>query len=143
MSAKVACATLALFCIAFFGPSAGGAAESGGGLTQSAHAGDIARISQEAYEEMLAASVEDRGGVKVEQGDTVRVELFEDAEVLFFTRPGHRAHPGVVAVQIVDQDGLPAVATSGWWAGDAEAFETWFRVFQRRNERLTREWQEE
>ena len=142
MSAKVACAALALFCIVLLGPSARVAAESGGGHTQSAHAGDIARISQEAYEEMLTTSVEDRGGVKIEEGDSLRVDLFEDAEVLFFTRPGHRAHPGIVAVRIINEDGLPAVATSGWWAGDAEAFETWFRVFQRRNERLTREWQE-
>ncbi len=142
MRAKAATAALALlFPLIFTGP-AGAASPSAEGRQVAARA-QIAHITAESFEEMLTASVEDKGGVKTEEGDTLRVELRDEAKVLFFTRPGHRAHPGVVEVRIVEEEAGPGVDTAGWWAGDGEAFEAWFHVFQRRNERLSRQWQME
>jgi hypothetical protein len=143
MRAKAASAALALFSAALFMPLAGLAASGDGGDGRPAQLAHIAPITTEAFDEMLNASVEDQGGIKTEEGDTLRVELHDEAKVLFFTRPGHRAHPGVVEVRIVEEEAGPGVDTAGWWAGDGEAFEAWFRVFQRRNERLSRQWQME
>jgi len=143
MPAKAAYAALALFFAVVLTSPAGLAAAPSSGEGHPAPAAEISPISEAKFQEMLAAVVEEQGNRKMEQGDTLRVELPSEAKVLFFTRPGHWAHPGIVAVQIVEQDGLPTIATSGWWAGDAQAFDTWFKVFQRRNERLSREWQEE
>ena len=143
MPAKAVYTALALFSAAVLMSPAGLAAAPDGGASHPVPAAEIAPISEEGFREMLASAVEEKGGRKIEQGDTLRVELPAEAKVLFFTRPGHWAHPGIVAVQIVEEDGLPSIATSGWWAGDAEAFDTWFKVFQRHNERLSREWQQE
>lgn len=112
-------------------------------LAASSKAPEYARITAEGFQERLTASIEEEGGVKTEDGDTLRVELNEEAKVLFFTRPGHRAHPAIVEVQIVEAENGPSIDTSGWWAGDARAFESWFRLFQRRNERLSRQWQQD
>jgi hypothetical protein len=142
MRAKAASAALALlFPVVLTGPA--GAASPAAQDRPAMPGVQIAHITPEGFEEMLTASVEDKGGVKTEEGDTLRVELRDEAKVLFFTRPGHRAYPGVVEVRIVEQDKGPGVDTSGWWAGDEEAFEAWFRVFQRHNERLSRQWQME
>lgn len=136
MGAKSGSAALALLAlVSFAAPAAAASAPAGGA--------QIAQITRQGFEEMLATSVEDKGGVKTEDGDTLRVELHDEARVLFFTRPGHRAHPAIVEVQIVEAENGPDIDTSGWWAGDARAFEHWFRVFQRRNERLARQWQQE
>lgn len=140
MAAKAASALL--FLVLLSTPAAQAAALAGG----EEHSGlptHVTPISKEAFDEMLASSVEEKGGIETEEGDTLRVELRDEARVLFFTRPGHRAHPGIVEVRIVEEEGGPGIDTSGWWAGDAQAFETWFRVFQRRNERLSRQWREE
>lgn len=142
MRAKAASAALALLSLAVFAGPAGAASQSAEDHQAAARA-QIARITAERFEEMLTASVEDKGAIMTEEGDTLRVELRDEAKVLFFTRPGHRAYPGVVEVRIVEQDKGPGVDTSGWWAGDGEAFEAWFRAFQRHNERLSRQWQME
>ncbi|WP_193368622.1 hypothetical protein [Pelagibius marinus] len=142
MRAKAAFAALALlFPVVFAGP-AGAASPPVEGQQASADS-RVAQITIEGFEEMLTVSVEDKGGIKTEEGDTLRVELRDEAKVLFFTRPGHRAHPGVVEVRIVEEENGPGVDTAGWWAGDGQAFEAWFRVFKRRNERLSRQWQME
>lgn len=125
------------------GSGAGVAASPAAGQEHPAQAANATPISEAAFEEMLTDSVEGKGGVETEQGDTLRVELHEEARVLFFTRPVHPAHPGIVAVEIVEEEGVPSIETSGWWAGDEQAFEIWFKAFERRNERLVREWQEE
>ncbi len=143
MRAKAASAALALLSVVLLTPLSGLAASPKGGDRHPAPSGHIAPISAEAFEEMLTSAVEEQGGVETEEGDTLRVELHDQAKVLFFTRPGHRAHPGIVAVKIVEEGGVHSIDTTGWWAGDAQAFEFWFRVFERRNDRLSREWQEE
>ncbi|MEO3427297.1 hypothetical protein AAFN88_00465 [Pelagibius sp. CAU 1746] len=142
MRAKAASAALALlFPVVFAGPA--GAASPLAEDQQATARAQIAHITTEGFEAMLAASVEDQGGIETEEGDTLRVELRDEAKVLFFTRPGHRAHPGVVEVRIVEEENGPGVDTAGWWAGDGQAFEAWFRVFKRRNDRLRRQWQME
>ncbi|MEQ9609453.1 MAG: hypothetical protein RLN99_17475 [Kiloniellaceae bacterium] len=93
-----------------------------------------------AIDDMLTEAIEVKGGVQRVEGNVLRVELPAENRVLFFTQPGHIAHPGVVAAQIVEHDGIPGIATSGWCAGDAKAFEIWFSAFERRNERLSQEW---
>lgn len=142
MRAKAASAALALL---FSVVSAGSAGAGSPSVEDQQAAADrrIAHITTQGFEEMLTASVEDQGGIKTEEGDTLRVELRDEAKVLFFTRPGHRAHPGVVEVRIVEEENGPGVDTAGWWAGDGQAFEAWFSVFKRRNERLSRQWQME
>lgn len=140
MAAKAASALL--FLVLLSAPAAQ-AASRAGGQEQAALADYVAHISKEAFQKKLTTSVEEKGGVQTEDGDTLRVELRDEAKVLFFTRPGHRAHPAIVEVQIVEAADGPSIDTSGWWAGDGEAFEAWFRVFQRRNERLSRQWREE
>ncbi len=142
MRAKTAFAALTLlFPVVFAGPA--GAGSPSVEDQQAAADRRVAHITTEGFKEMLTTSVEDKGGIKTEEGDTLRVELRDEAKVLFFTRPGHRAHPGVVEVRIVEEAGAPSVDTAGWWAGDGEAFAAWFRVFKRRNERLSRQWQME
>ncbi len=143
MSVKVSSAAIAMLVAVILGPGAGVAASPAAGQEHPAPAAEIAPISAATFDDMLADSVEEKGGVETEQGDTLRVELHEEAKVLFFTRPIHPAHPGIVAVEIVEVEGVPSIETSGWWAGDAQAFEIWFKAFERRNERLVREWQEE
>ena len=143
MSVRIAIAVFALLSGVTLAPATSLAASPTRGEDHPSPPANIAPITQETFDEMLIVSTEEKGGVSSEQGDTLRVELAEEAKVLFFTRPGHRAHPGIVEVRIVEDDGLPSLATSGWWAGDADAFGIWFRVFERRNERLSREWQEE
>ena len=143
MRAKAGSAALALLAVVLLTPLSGLAAAPQGGETHPALPAHIVPITAEAFEEMLASAVEGQGGVEIEQGDTLRVELHDQAKVLFFTRPGHRAHPGIVEVKIVEEGGVHSIDTSGWWAGDDQAFAFWFRVFERRNERLSREWQEE
>jgi hypothetical protein len=136
-------AALALLCLVALAPVTGLAASPRGGDAHPTPPADIAPITEAAFEQRLDDAVAEEGGVHTEEGDTLRVELPDEARVLFFTRPGHRAHPAIVAVEIVEAAGAPGIETSGWWAGDGEAFEIWFRAFERRNERLSREWQEE
>lgn len=93
-----------------------------------------------AIRDMLDEAIEVKGGVQRVDGNVLRVELPAENRVLFFTQPGHIAHPGVVAAQIVEHDGAPGIATSGWCAGDAKAFEIWFSAFERRNGRLSQKW---
>jgi|GEM_PF-5136585 len=140
MCAKTGAAVVALFSFLIMTPPAALAASPKGGEGHPAPGAGITPITTEAFDERLTTSVEEKGGIKVEQGNTLRVELHDEAKVIFFTQPGHRAHPGIVEVRIVEEDGLPGIDTAGWWAGDAQAFEHWFRVFERRNERLSREW---
>jgi len=80
---------------------------------------DVQHITAAAIHDMLTEAVEVKGGVQRVDGNVLRVELPAEQRVLFFTQPGHLAHPGVVAAQIVERDGTPGIATSGWWAGDA------------------------
>jgi hypothetical protein len=124
-----------LFLLACFAPPA---------LTAQAGTSDqIAAISPEAYEKLLSDSVSDEHSVKLEQGTTLRVELAAEEKVLFFTRPGHPAHPGVVEVRIVEAEDGPSLDTAGWWAGDAEAYRDWYLAFKRRNARLSRQWRQD
>ena len=143
MPLRIHASALVLILLASVGAADALATASSSDEAPPAAGAGIAPITREAFEEMLDASIEEKGGAKLEQGDTLRVEPAAEAKVLFFTRPGHRAHPGIVVVRIVEQDGRPGLETTGWWAGDAEAFEDWFRVFARHNERLSREWQAE
>ena len=115
MSVKITIAAFALLSGVTLAPATGLAASPARGEDHPLPPANVAPITQETFDEMLSASTEDKGGVSSEQGDTLRVELAEDAKVLFFTRPGHRAHPGIVEVRIVEDDGLPSLATSGWW----------------------------
>ncbi len=142
MPVRIFFAALALLSAVSLAVPAALAAEPGSSEAHASPVAKIAPITKEAFDEMLVNLVEEKGGVQSEQGDTLRVELAEEARVLFFTRPGHRAHPGIVAVSIIEEDGVPSLDTSGWWAGDAQAFEVWFRVFERHNARLSREWQQ-
>ena len=90
---------------------------------------------------MLDQSTEEDGGLKTEEGDTVRVELAEENRVLFFTTTAHPAHPSVIAVQVVRDDGVPHITTDGWRGGNRVAFDEWFSAFVRRNAHLARKWQ--
>ncbi len=108
-----------------------------------ASAGEISEISEEAFEQMLEDSVTERGGAKVEQGDTLRVELAAESTVMFFTRPTHPAHPAIVSVRVVREEGVPHLFADGWRAGNTTAFEVWFTGFMRQNEGLARQWQED
>ncbi len=114
-----------------------------GGAGKPDRSDPIAAISADAYEKLLSASVAEEHSVQQEQGTTLRVELAAEEKVLFFTRPGHPAHPGVVQVRIVEAEDGPSLDTSGWWAGDAEAYRDWYRAFKRRNARLSRQWRQE
>jgi len=143
MLVRVMCAALAFLITASFTTTTAFATAEEGGRKQGVEADQIAAISKEAFEEMLSTSVEEEGSVKLEQGNTLRVELAAEEKVLFFTRPGHPAHPAVVEVKIVEGDGHPSLDTSGWWAGDAEAYRHWYHAFKRRNARLSRQWQQE
>ena len=143
MPKKISFASLTLLFAVCLASPVGQAASPGLNEAYASPAADISPITKDVFDEMLVNSVEEKGGVKSEQGDTLRVELAEEARVLFCTRPGHRAHPGIVSVSIVEEDGAPSLATSGWWAGDAEAFANWFRVFERHNQRLSREWRQQ
>lgn len=120
-------------------PAAGFAATSSDDHGTGVPAG-VHRITAAAIRGMLDEAIEVKGGVQRVDGNVLRVELPAEQRVLFFTQPGHIAHPGVVAAQIVERDGTPGIATSGWCAGDAKAFEIWFGAFERRNERLSQEW---
>jgi len=120
-------------------PAVGFAATSSDDHSTGGPAG-VHRITAAAIDDMLTEAIEVKGGVQRVEGNVLRVELPAEDRVLFFTQPGHIAHPGVVAAQIVEHDGIPGIATSGWCAGDAKAFEIWFSAFERRNERLSQEW---
>ena len=108
-----------------------------------ASAGEIAEISQEAFEAMLEDSVTGRGGSKVEQGDTLRVELAAESTVMFFTTQAHPAHPAIVSVRVVREEGVPHLFADGWRGGNKTAFEVWFTGFMRHNEGIARKWQED
>ena len=107
-----------------------------------ASAGQISEISEEAFEQMLEDSVTGRGGSKVEQGDTLRVELAAESTVMFFTTPTHPAHPAIVSVRVVREEGVPHLFADGWRGGSARAFNIWFIGFMRHNEAIARKWQE-
>lgn len=134
--ATVLAASLAL-------PAAGLATTPGGDDHRAGDPAGARHTTAAAIRDMLNEALEVKSGVQRPEGDVLRVELPAEGQVLFFTRPGHVAHPGVVVAQIVEHDGVPGIATSGWWAGDAKAFDLWFGAFERRNERLARQWQQE
>ncbi|MEQ8355854.1 MAG: hypothetical protein RH942_09995 [Kiloniellaceae bacterium] len=143
MSSRVAfVALVSVFAVGGL-PAIGDAASPDGMAQRPMQKAAFASITKEAFDEMLMASISEWGGMGTEQGDTLRVELSLENKVLFFTRPSHKVHPGIVIVEIVEEAGVHSLDTSGWWAGDAQAFETWFKVFERRNDRLSRGWQEE
>lgn len=111
--------------------------------TATAQAGTVSEISEQAFQQMLDQSTEEKDGLKTEEGDTLRVELGDENRVLFFTTPTHPAHPAVIGVKLMVEDGVPHILTDGWRAGSESAFEAWFTAFMRRNEGLARKWQEE
>ena len=107
-----------------------------------AGAGEVLPISREAFQQMLDKSTGERGGAKTEQGDTLRVELAAESTVLFFTTPEHPAHPAVVSVTVVREEGVPHITADGWRGGNRRAFDDWFTGFMRHNEAIARKWQE-
>ena len=100
-------------------------------------------ISEQAFQQMLDQSTEEKQGLQTQEGDTLRVELGDENRVLFFTTPAHPAHPAVIDVKLIVEDGVPHIMTDGWRAGSERAFDAWFSAFMRRNEGLARKWQEE
>ncbi|GAB4355169.1 MAG: hypothetical protein Kow00114_05360 [Kiloniellaceae bacterium] len=144
MSGKVLSATFVLLAAVIAAsvmlPPTGLAAASSDGDHEAGGPAEVRHTTAAAIRAMLNEAVETKGGVQRADGNILRVELPAEQQVLFFTRPGHVAHPGVVAAQIVERDGVPSIATSGWSAGDARAFEIWFSAFERRNQRLSQEW---
>lgn len=150
-TARLASALILLAVLVFSGMPAGsaGAASSGtaaGGKAASgrasAEAGDVAQIDEGAFQRMLEEVSGKEGSVRTEDGDTLRVELAEESTVMFFTTPFHPAHPGIVSVKVMREEGVPHVLTDGWRAGDRQAFDNWFTAFVRRNAALVRRWQE-
>ncbi len=144
MSGKVMSAAIVLLAAVLAAsvtlPATGFAAASSDDDHRAGGPAEVQHTSAAAIRDMLKEAVEAKGGVQRADGDVLRVEMAGEHQVLFFTRPGHIAHPGVVAARIVERDGVPSIATSGWSAGDARAFEIWFSAFERRNQRLSQEW---
>ncbi|NIA71553.1 hypothetical protein HBA54_23460 [Pelagibius litoralis] len=108
----------------------------------SAEAGEVSQIDEGAFQQMLEESTGKEDSVQTEEGDTLRVELGGESTVMFFTTPAHPAHPAVVAVKVMREEGVPHILTDGWQAGDRQAFDNWFTAFIRRNAGLVRRWQE-
>lgn len=144
MSGRVLAATFVLLTAVIAAsatlPATGVAAASSADDHPAGGPAEVQHTTAAAIRDMLNEAVETKGGVQRADGNVLRVELPGEHQVLFFTRPGHVAHPGVVAARIVERDGVPSIATSGWSAGDARAFEIWFSAFERRNQRLSQEW---
>ena len=138
-TAQIASALIVCGFLAVFEAPARAEAE----VTASARAGSVAQISVAGFRRMLAESTEEKGGVKTEEGDTLRVELAAENRVLFFTTAAHPAHPAVIAVSLTLEEGVPHIVTDGWRGGNRGAFDVWFQAFTRRNETLARKWQEE
>ncbi len=107
----------------------------------SAEAGEISQIDAATYQNMLEEATVAKGGVKSEEGDTLRVELGAENTVLFFTTPDHPAHPSVIAVKVRREEGVPHILTDGWRAGDQRAFDDWFTAFVRHNAGIVRQWE--
>ena len=117
-------------------------AEAGSGGTASSTVGSVTPIGEEAFQKMLKESTGEKGGMKVQDGSVLRVELAAESTVLFFTTPSHPAHPAVVSVKVMREDDIPRIFTDGWHAGDRRAFDEWFTAFTRRSARLARKWNE-
>lgn len=107
-----------------------------------AKAGVVAEIDEDRFQQMLEESTDEKNGVKTEEGDTLRVELAAENRVLFFTTTAHPAHPSIIAVQVMRDEGVPHITTDGWRGGDRVAFDTWFHAFVRHNQTLARKWQD-
>lgn len=106
-----------------------------------AKAGTVVKIDEDGFQQMLDESTGEKNGLKTEEGDTLRVELAAENRVLFFTTAAHPAHPSIIAVQVMRDEGVPHITTDGWRGGDGGAFDTWFNAFVRHNQGLARRWQ--
>ncbi|HIP77916.1 MAG TPA: hypothetical protein EYH07_05580 [Kiloniellaceae bacterium] len=122
-------------------PEATGAAATAG--RPSARTGEVAQIDAESFQQMLDEVSALEGAVAEEDGGITRVEVATDGKVWFFTQPGHAAHPAVVSVQILREEGVPHIQTDGWRGGSRMAFDEWFTAFVRRNAHLARKWREQ
>ena len=117
-------------------------AEAGSGGGASSTVGSVTPIGEDAFQAMLKDATGEKGGMKVQDGSVLRVELAAESTVLFFTTPSHPAHPSVVSVKVMREDDIPRIFTDGWHGGDRRAFEEWFTGFTRRSARLARKWNE-
>ncbi|WP_420346391.1 hypothetical protein [Pelagibius sp.] len=140
MGAAKLAATLALLAVLAV-PEVSGAAATAG--RPSARTGEVTQIDADSFQKMLEEVSALEGAVAAEDGGITRVEIATDGKVWFFTQPGHAAHPAVVSVQILREEGVPHIQTDGWRGGNRMAFDEWFTAFVRRNAHLARKWREE
>lgn len=77
-------------------------------------------------------------------------EIYKDKHLVVFSNPDtrtfyifttkdHPAHPAWITRQLVEQDGKVNVRQIGYYAGNAEAFDKFFREYLQRNEELMQE----
>jgi Protein of unknown function (DUF4019) len=69
------------------------------------------------------------GMERKESGNQLVITVSAESAIYVFTQPGHPAHPAVVVRKLVTVDGGTSINRMGHFAGNEQAFATWWKAF--------------
>ena len=97
----------------------------GGTLHEEARRFPGARITKQQWQTFFDEMRYKRDAMVVREASLTRVFVSREAAVYLFTAKSHPAHPAAVRRALVSHHGKLYVHTSGYYAGDREAFRVW------------------